>query len=238
MVRKLGFVFVGLGVLMVAWVGVTIWWGDPITSLYTAYEQRALSHKLDSLNRQWATKPVGLPTATAAFRNNAAVSEKASLAAIMRLRASAFERGLTDGSPIGRIVIPRLHLRMVVLQGTTEGDLQEGPGHYDAASGRSTGLPGMGEVIGVAGHRTTFLHPFRHIDDLRSGDNVYLEMPYGTFRYTVYFHKVVESNDWSILRSRSFEKLVLSACHPLYSASHRWVVFARRAGVSLGAAGV
>jgi len=43
----------------------------------------------------------------------------------------------------------------------------------------------------------------------------------------VYFHKVVSSGDWSILRRRPFEKLVLSACHPLYSASHRWVVFAR-----------
>lgn len=236
MVRKFGFVLVGLGVLMVAWVGVTIWWGDPITSLYTAYEQRGLSRKLDSLNRQWATKPVVLPTA--ASGNKAEVDKKASLAALMRLRASAFERGLKDGSPIGRIVIPRLHLRMVVLQGTTESDLQEGPGHYDAASGQSTALPGMGEVIGVAGHRTTFLHPFRHIDSLRSGDNVYLEMPYGTFRYTVYFHKVVASNDWSILRSRSFEKLILSACHPLYSASHRWVVFARLAGESLRATAV
>jgi len=230
MVRKLGFVLVGLGVLMVAWVGVTIWWGDPITSLYTAYEQRGLAHKLDALDRQWAAKP--LPTA-ALGRPRDVANEAASLATVMGRRASVFERTLKDGSPIGRIVVPRLHLRMVVLEGTTEGDLQKGPGHYDAASGQSTGLPGMGEVIGVAGHRTTFLHPFRHIDDLRSGDNVYLEMPYGTFRYTVYYHKVVASNDWSILRPRPFESLILSACHPLYSASHRWVVFARLVGESL-----
>jgi sortase A len=231
MVRKLGFVLVGLGVLMVAWVGVTIWWGDPITSLYTAYEQRGLSRKLDALNQEWASRPPAMPAIGPDKRT--AADKTASLAALMRLRASQFERGLKDGSPIGRIVVPRLHLRMVVLQGTTEGDLEEGPGHYDAASGENTGLPGMGKVIGVAGHRTTFLHPFRHIDDLRSGDNVYLEMPYGTFRYTVYYHKVVAWNDWSILRARPFEKLILSACHPLYSASHRWIVFARLAGESL-----
>ena len=231
MVRKLGFVFVGLGVLMVAWVGVTIWWGDPITSLYTAYEQRGLSHKLDALDRQWATK-APVPD-TASPGNSAATDKAASLAATMRARAEAFNRGLKDGSPIGRILIPRLHLRMVVLEGTTESDLQEGPGHYDKASGEATGLPGMGNVVGVAGHRTTFLHPFRHIDDLQSGDSVYLEMPYGTFRYVVYFHEVVKSDDWSILRARPFEKLILSACHPLYSASHRWVVFGRLAGESL-----
>ncbi len=231
MVRKLGFVLVGLGVLMVAWVGVTIWWGDPITSLYTAYEQRGLSRKLDAMNRHWAERPPAL--ATASSGKNVGADKAASLAALMRKRAEAFDRGLKDGTPIGRIVIPRLHLRMVVLEGTTESDLQEGPGHYDAASGEATGLPGMGKVIGVAGHRTTFLHPFRHIDDLKSGDNVYLEMPYGTFRYVVYFHKVVRSDDWSILRARPFEKLILSACHPLYSASHRWVVFGRLAGESL-----
>ncbi len=231
MVRKLGFVLVGLGVLMVAWVGVTIWRGDPITSLYTAYEQRGLSRKLDALNQEWASRPPAMSSVGSG--NKTAADKTATLAALMRARATAFERGLKDGSPIGRIVVPRLHLRMVVLQGTTESDLEEGPGHYDAVSGQNTALPGMGKVIGVAGHRTTFLHPFRHIDDLRSGDNVYLEMPYGTFRYTVYYHKVVAWNDWSILKARPFEKLILSACHPLYSASHRWVVFARLAGESL-----
>jgi sortase A len=119
---------------------------------------------------------------------------------------------------------------MIVVEGTSSGDLEKGPGHYNTASGVNTRLPGMGGVVAIAGHRTTFLHPFRHIDDLRSGDNIYLEMPYGVFRYTVYFHKVVANTDWSILRHRSYEKLVLSACHPLYSATHRWIVFARLRG--------
>ena len=90
----------------------------------------------------------------------------------------------------------------------------------------------MGGVVAIAGHRTTYLHPFRHIDHLRRGDNIYLKMTYGTFRYTVFAHRVVASNDWTILRHRAFEKLVLSACHPLYSATHRWIVFARLQGES------
>jgi sortase A len=51
--------------------------------------------------------------------------------------------------------------------------------------------------------------------------------PYGTFGYVVYGQAIVDDQDWSILRRRPFEKLVLSACHPLYSASRRIVVFAR-----------
>jgi sortase A len=116
---------------------------------------------------------------------------------------------------------------MVVIEGTSEGDLKKGPGHYNARSGRRTSVPGLGGVIAIAGHRTTYLHPFRHIDDLRPGDGITLVMPYGTFRYRVYYHRIVDSREWRILRPRRFEKLVLTACHPLYSASHRLVVYAR-----------
>ena len=211
----------GLGVALIAWVAVTIWWGDPITSFYTRYEQHALSRQLDSLSKRWAT---------ASRELSSRASNRQRLVALLGTRAAAFHRSLRDGEPIGRIIIPRLHLNMVVVEGTSESDLRRAPGHYDAASGRDTAIPGMDGVVAIAGHRTTYLHPFRHIDDLRPGDNVYLKMPYGIFRYTVFAHRVVASNDWTILRRRAFEKLVLSACHPLYSATHRWVVFARLRG--------
>jgi sortase A len=85
--------------------------------------------------------------------------------------------------------------------------------------------------VAIAGHRTTFGAPFRHIDDLESGDLITLEMAYGTFRYRVFAHEIVRDNDWSILRPRGFDTLVLSACHPLYGSSHRWIVYARLAAV-------
>jgi sortase A len=151
---------------------------------------------------------------------------------LLRSRAERFGRSLKDGQAIGRIVIPKIGLKMIVVEGTNEGDLAKGPGHYDAQSGVATALPGAGGVVAIAGHRTTFLHPFRHVDDLRPGNFVYLQMPYGTFRYKIYYQKIVSQYDWSILRSRGFEKLVLSACHPLYSASHRIVTFARLVGES------
>jgi sortase A len=217
MVRKAGYAVLGLGVLVLAWVAVTVTWGDPLTSLYTRHEQQALSARLNAIDRQWGTDA----------RLRPVVKARPASAALLRSRAVAYRSGLRDGEPLGRIVIPRLGLRMVVVEGTSEADLEKGPGHYDAASGRNTGLPGMGGVVAVAGHRTTFAHPFRHIDDLRPGDEVELRMPYGRFRYTVYDHKIVDDQDWSILRRRRFEKLVLTACHPLHSATHRWVVFAR-----------
>jgi sortase A len=82
-------------------------------------------------------------------------------------------------------------------------------------------------TVRARGHRTTYLQPFRDIDDLRPGDQISLETPYGTFGYVFCGQAIVDDQDRAILRRRPFEKLVLSACHPLYSASRRIVVFAR-----------
>jgi sortase A len=225
--RRAELVLIGLGLAVVLWAGVLLLWGEPFTSLYTWYEQGKLAHQLDRTTEAWRSKH-----RVVALRAEE-MEEKPARAATLAALARSFGAHLDDGAPIGRIVIPAIGLNMVVVQGTNESDLEKGPGHYDTASGENTALPGAEGVVAVAGHRTTLLHPFRHIDSLVPGDNVYLEMPYGTFRYEVYFHKVVTPNDWSILRPRPFEKLVLTACHPLYSASHRWVSFARLEGESL-----
>ena len=230
--RRVGFGLLGLGTAICIWVGVVLVWGDPFTSLYTWHEQGKLSRELGQTTASWQQS---------IRANDSAVLTPAQIrrtrSATLAARSRRFSSRLRDGAPIGRIVIPKIHLTMVVVQGTSEGDLEKGPGHYDAASGENSSLPGAGGVVAIAGHRTTYLHPFRHIDALQAGDTVYLEMPYGTFRYEVYFHKVVVPTDWTILRRRPFEKLVLTACHPLYSASHRWVTFARLEGESLKSVG-
>jgi sortase A len=127
----------------------------------------------------------------------------------------------------------------VVVQGTSAGsefdlsaDLAKGPGHY-----MNTPFPGLGGSVAIAGHRTTFGAWFRHIDEIRNGDFIDLEMPYATFHYKVQRHKIVVNTDWRIIRPQGYERLVLSACHPIYSASHRYIIFARAVSVTLPGAG-
>jgi sortase A len=129
---------------------------------------------------------------------------------------------IAEGHAFAVIRIPRLGLNAVVVQGTSTADLRKGPGHY-----RITGVPGGGRVVAIAGHRTTYGAWFRHIDDLRKGDPIELDFRGVAYVYRVTGHRVVPANDWSIIRYRGYEKLVLSACHPVYSASHRWVAFGR-----------
>ena len=136
--------------------------------------------------------------------------------------AKALERRADAGDPLGRVVIPGIGVKFVFVQGTATGNLKKGPGHY-----LDTKLPGMRGTVGIAGHRTTYLAPFRKIDDLDPGDAVQLRMPYGTFTYTVAGTKIVAPRDVSVLRHQSGDWLVLTACHPLYSNDKRIVVSAR-----------
>jgi sortase A len=109
------------------------------------------------------------------------------------------------------------------VQGTDTGSLRDGPGHYPGTS-----FPGEGGTIAIAGHRTTYGAPFRTINQLEPGDAIVLDMPYGRFGYVVERKQIVPATAlWVTRRVPGAERLVLSACHPLYSASHRIVVFAR-----------
>jgi sortase A len=119
----------------------------------------------------------------------------------------------------------------VVVQGTDTASLQKGPGHYP-----DTALPGQGKTIGIAGHRTTYLAPFRHIDQIEAGDEVVLEMPYGDFAYRVTKTEIVDPEDVDIVDNVGFERLVLTACHPLYSAAERYAIFARLVEIDLESA--
>jgi sortase A len=88
-------------------------------------------------------------------------------------------------------------------------------------------MPGENRLIYVAGHRTTYLAPFSDIDSVRPGDRVTIEVPYGTFIYTVTHHRIVKATDVSVLRSPRREVLALQACHPRFFASHSYIAYAR-----------
>ena len=93
--------------------------------------------------------------------------------------------------------------------------------------------PARDKLVYIAGHRTTYGAPFAHIDRLQPGDRITLEMPYGTFRYAVTGHEIVDDNDLSVLRSRGNEVVALQACHPRFFATERYIVWAKSVLVTL-----
>jgi sortase A len=215
--RRLGTTLIVVGTLAIAYGVAVLFWRDPVTDLYARYQQHKLAGELEHAWPDYKRDRLD-PNFTGIAAGRALVAAN----------AKDFQRRLRDGKPMGRLVIPRMSLKVIFVHGTNWAhDLSKGPGHYE-----QTSVPGLGKTTAIAGHRTTFGAPFRHIDRLRRGDPIMVKLPYGTFRYSVLGHRVVKSNDWSIVQPRSFDELVLSACHPLYSASHRWVVFARLSEVT------
>jgi sortase A len=111
---------------------------------------------------------------------------------------------------------------MVLVNGTDHETLKKGPGRDPRAF-----MPGEGQLVYVAGHRTKYLAPFSHIDRLRKGDWVTLAMPYATVVYRITGHRIVPATDLGVLRSTGREGLELQACHPRFFATHRYVAYAR-----------
>jgi sortase A len=132
------------------------------------------------------------------------------------------ERKPLRGDAIARIELPTIDESAYVVEGTDTSSLRKGPGHYP-----DTPLPGEHGTAAIAGHRTTYGAPFRHVDDLRRGAPVEVDMPDGTFVYRVERTRIVEPDDTWVKQRVGHDRLVLSACHPLHSAAKRIVVFAR-----------
>jgi sortase A len=131
---------------------------------------------------------------------------------------------IREGAPVGVLEIARIHLSMVVVNGTSTADLRKGPGHYmdSAYPWEATGR------VAIAGHRTTYLHPFWSLDKLRPGDLIRLRTEYGTFDYHMTDSRVILPSGVWVLRQTKRPTLVLTTCNPRFSASHRLVVFASR----------
>jgi LPXTG-site transpeptidase (sortase) family protein len=125
------------------------------------------------------------------------------------------------GDAYAVIQIPTIGLDMVVVQGTDYTSLKEGPGHYlDTADP----WDGTGRV-GIAGHRTTYLHPFFNLDQVEPGDTISLLTPYGTYTYTVTKNVVLpEATAGVVLEQTQRPTLVLTTCNPKYASSERLIV--------------
>ncbi len=209
--RSLSTVLIVAGAVLLADAVVTLVWQEPITALTTTIQQDELSGELEKLQ---ATPPSPLELR--------ALAGLGTTRRRVAFRGRALDRRLHGGQAAGRIIIPRIGANFVVVKGSAPGDLRKGPGLYD-----DTPFPGVPGTTAIAGHRTTYLAPFRHIDELRRGNTIVLKMPYATLTYAVQDTKIVQPTELSVIARRSYDRLVLTACHPLFSAAQRIVVFAR-----------
>ena len=218
--RFVGAVVATSGVLLIADAALTLAWQEPVSALLAQREQSRLDDQFDdrlsAVRRELARRP--RPPSGRALREFAA----------------AARRRLGRGDAVGRLALPTLDRRYTMVHGTDTATLRKGPAHYP-----ETPLPGEGGTVAIAGHRTTYGAPFRPLDRLRPGDPIVVTMPYGEFTYRVERTRIVPPDALWVKRPVAYERVILTACHPLYSAAKRIVVFARlaRADTPLSPAG-
>jgi sortase A len=218
-VRALSSVLILAGLLLVADAIATVTWQEPLTAWLSSRTQHRLSQDFNRLQTQDAPSP----------RENLALARLAGERRRIAFLARRLDRRTKPGQAVARLRMPRIGETAVVVKGSAPEDLREGPGLYDG-----TTFPGAPGTTAIAGHRTTYGAPFRHIDGLRRGDDIILELPYATFTYRVEGTRIVKPSDIGVVRRVGYDRLVLSACHPLFSAAKRIVVFARLARVTPG----
>jgi len=231
--RILSTTLVTAGVVVLLDVGLTLVWKEPLSTVYGSIQQGKAEDQLEDLQDRF-------PTAEDLRAADSANSSEERVGVL----ADGFADVVETGQGIGRIQIDAIDLDAVVVEGTDTAPLQKGPGHFSPSDdpdirrqGDGSAFPGQGETVGIAGHRTTYLAPFRKLDELEAGDELVLEMPYATFTYEVEKTEIVDPSDIEVVRNVDYERLVLTACHPLYSAAQRIVAFGRLTEISQFGAG-
>lgn len=209
--RALSTVLIVAGALMLCDAALTIIWQEPVSALYAQIVQGRLGDDLDRLQ-------LARPSAQDLAALRSLDSDGRRMAFLARALRGSAERG----SAVGRIRIPRIGANFVVVDGSDTASLRKGPGIYDDAP-----FPGAPGTVAIAGHRTTYGAPFHDVDELRRGDAIVLAMPYGRFTYRVQRTQIVAPTATEVTDRVGYDRLVLSACHPLYSAAQRIIVFAR-----------
>jgi sortase A len=209
--RTLANLLIVAGAFLLIDAGITLLWQEPFSSLYAHQKQHKLAQRLDTIDavpptpvEQRALVKLPDPTRRIAFA------------------ARSFDRRTEEGDPLGRLRIPKIGVSAVYVEGTAAGDLRTGPGHYPG-----TPIPGEQGTVAIAGHRTTYGAWFRRIDQLKPGDRIQITMAYGRFTYRVEKTQIVAPTALWVTHRVGYDRLILSACHPLYSAAQRIVVFSR-----------
>jgi sortase A len=209
--RALSTVLIVGGCALMVDVGLTLAWQEPLSALYARLNQNQLADDLRSLE-----------TAAPTQLERRALQRLPSQRRRIAFLARSLKRRARPGTAVGRIRIPHIHANFVLVAGTDAATLRKGPGIYP-----QTPFPGAPGTTGIAGHRTTYLAPFRRINRLHRGNYIVIKMPYAQLSYRVERRRIVTPDSLWVIKRVSYDRLVLSACHPLYSAAKRIVVFAR-----------
>jgi sortase A len=209
---RVGSVIFAFGVLVLLFVAYQLWG----TGISTRFHQEALRKQFD---RELAIARQDRASTTTTVAPSQPTTTTTTTQPLSGVAVPTPGVAPGEGQPVGTIVIPSIGVNYVVVQGTNTRDLQLGPGHYE-----NTALPGQPGNAAIAGHRTTYLHPFYNLNELTPGQPIYVTTTQGRFQYNVSQVQVVSPSDLAVLDPTPVPTLTLTTCNPRFSAAQRLVV--------------
>ena len=162
-------------------------------------------------------------SADKALVGDSAVSPAPAIAPRERAHSALPRKAIPAGTPIARLIVPRLGISVVVAEGTDSTTLRRAIGRIP-----SSAMPGEPGNVALAGHRDTFLRP---LADIRAGDTLVLESPSARYAYRVESIEIVEPHDTRVLGDADYPALTIVTCYPFRyvgPAPQRFVVHARQ----------
>ena len=217
-VGGLGRTLITLGLLMFAFVAYQLWG----TGIQTAQAQRSLAKEFDQLVANIEPTATTAPSTTDVPSDSSLPPDQSAPSTTVTPVLPAAKPIPPEEKGVARIMIPRIGVNRIVVEGATVDALTKGPGHFP-----ETPLPGQLGNAAIAGHRTTHLAPFFDIDKLQPGDEITVITLNGRYVYHVTGTEIVDPSDYaSVIPTTDVTKatLVLVSCTPRYSASNRIVV--------------
>lgn len=212
---RLGSGLIILGLLMFLFVGYQLWG----TGIEEAQSQNRLEDAFTELVARVDESPEDLAATTIPGVTTTAAPSEATPPIETREPIA-----IVEGDPVAIIDIPAIGVTKYVVAGVQTADLKKGPGHYP-----DTPFPGELGNAAIAGHRTTYGEPFRHLDELELGDEIKVTDLFGReFVYRVTGTQIVGPSDsWVVATTDPTRAtLTLTTCHPEFSAKQRLIVSA------------
>ncbi|MFZ3589020.1 class D sortase [Bacillus sp. DJP31] len=127
------------------------------------------------------------------------------------------------GDTVGLLKLPAIQSELAIIEGTDPDDLVKGVGHFAGSF-----YPGQSGQIVLSGHRDTV---FTRLGELKLGEDINIQMPYGDFTYEIIETKIVKADDLSIITLQNKqEELILTTCYPfgfIGNAPERYIIYAK-----------
>jgi sortase A len=238
-VAGIGRTLITLGLLILLFVAYQLWGTD----IYTARAQEKLKHELNTLTNDVKNETTTSTTPPTTTHTSNASAPKNTTTTTTTAPATIELPPLKEGDPLGRIIIPKIGVNWIFVEGTNRDDLAKGPGHY-------TGTPFPGQIgnAAIAGHRTTHGAPFYNVDQLQPrtathpGDYIVTQTLIGQHVFEVIDSRIVKPSDTWVAGPMSLPEqqlnhigealspnnayLTLTSCNPRFSARERIVILA------------